>query len=107
MNWRDVQPGVAVYHSLMTHWGQGIVQKVVMANMMERMFERGTRRVIVEFDGLETPTRMQLSSLRKTPNRKKIRHMVRFYQSRGVDAKDGGDRLVIPAGATAPSREGG
>ncbi len=101
MNWRDVQPGATVYHSLMTHWGKGIVRKVVPIGSLESMFERGTKRVIVDFDGLDSPARLQLRELRKTPNRKKIRDMVAIYQKRGVNAQDGGDRLIIPGRTTA------
>lgn len=100
MTWSDVREGGTVYHVLMTHWGKGIVEQVVLVSALERMFERGTRRVLVNFDAVQGTVRMTVRELRKTPNRKKIRDMVEFYQGRGVNARDGGDRLVLP-----PKRE--
>ena len=96
MNWRDIRPGVTVYHTIYTHWGPGVVEKVVPVNLGESMFERGTRRILVWFENREDVARMQLKELRKTPNRKKILAMVDMYQRRGVQAEDGGDRLILP-----------
>ena len=96
MNWRDVKPGVEVYHGVYTHWGKGIVQRVVCVDYLEALFERGSKRVLVQFEAHDTPTRMRLQELRKSPNRAKIKRMVAIYQKRGVDAKDGGDRLILP-----------
>ncbi len=95
MNWNDIRPGVEVYHSLFTHWGKGIVQKVVSVNCLEGLFEGGSRRIIVQFDGHDSPSRMQLRELQKRPNRRKIKEMVYFYRRRGLEAKDGGDRLIL------------
>ena len=96
MNLRDIKVGDVVYHSLYTHWGKGIVEKITMVNTMEKLFEFGTHRVIVRFAEHQTSSRVSLNEIRKTPNKKKIREMVEFYQKRGVDAQDGGDRLILP-----------
>ena len=96
MNWNDIQPGITVYHSLMTHWGKGIVIKVDAVGFLEAMFERGRKRVVVQFEGHDNSSRMRLNKLRKTPNRRKIKEMVDFYQRRGTNAVDGGDRLLLP-----------
>ena len=96
MNWRDITSGGVVYHSLFTHWGPGTVEKVVSVDLLESMFERGNRRVLVKFDCHETAVRLRNTEIRKTPNKRKIREMVAVYQSRGVDARDGGDRLILP-----------
>jgi len=96
MNWNDIRPGTIVYHRILTHWGKGKVIKISFVDCYEAMFERGSRRIVIDFEGLETPARLKLSAIRKTPNKKKIREMVAFYQGRGVDARDGGDRLLIP-----------
>ncbi len=96
MKWSDMKPGAEVYHSIFTHHGKGVVEKVVNADCLTRMFERGgPRRVIINWaDGSRTTT--QLYAIRKTPNRKKIRDMVACYARRGKVAKDGGDRLILP-----------
>lgn len=95
MNWRDVHIGMVVYHVTFTHWGPGIVMAIASCNCLEGMFERGSRRVIVRWES-GSRHRAHLRELRKTPNRKKIRSMVELYQRRGINAKDGGDRLVLP-----------
>ena len=97
MIWGDICTGATVYHTLMTHWGKGIVKEVVLVDALERVFERGTRRILVDFKHRPLTVRLTLRELRKTPNRRKIRDMVKFYQGRGVDAKDGGDRLILPS----------
>ena len=97
MNWRDVRNGMTVYNCVYTHWGKGTVLDVVSCDSLERMFERGNRRVLVQYEGVERPVRQQLCEIRKTPNKKKIREMVELYPKRGVDAVDGGDRLIMPA----------
>jgi hypothetical protein len=96
MNWKDIRRGATVYHCIFTHWGKGVVQDVVSVNLGEAMFEKGDRRAIVQFEEHDTAMRMQATALRKTPNRKKIRDMVTWYRERGVQAEDGGDRLILP-----------
>ena len=96
MKWKDIYKGAVVYHCVYTHWGKGIVQDVVVANLFEYLFEKGNRRVLVKFVAHDTVTRIQSNSLRKTPNRKKIRKMVALYRKRDVAAEDGGDRLILP-----------
>ena len=96
MNRRDVTIGMTVYHGLFTHLGPGIVKDVCGTFGLEAMFEGRGIRVVVQFNDGKTPHRLRLSQIRKTPNRKKIKEMVAVYQSRGVDAKDGGDQLIIP-----------
>lgn len=97
MRWNDIYPGAIVYHKIYTHWGKGVVEKVVSTTGLEAMFERGSRRAIVRFEHEEGAARCNASVLRTTPNKKKIREMVKLYQERGVDAQDGGDRLIIPS----------
>lgn len=100
MKWSDIRPGVLVYHSLYTHWGKGVVFRIAHVDALTAMFERGTtQRVLVKFEEHDEATLVTLQMLRKTPNRKKIREMVAMYQKRGVGAKDGGDRLVLPIDA--------
>lgn len=96
MNWRDIRRGMTVYHTIFTHFGPGIVEGIVTCDGLERLFERGNRRVLVLWDKSDKASRMQLREIRKTPNKKKIRTMVEIYQRRGVDAKDGGDKLILP-----------
>lgn len=101
MNRRDIRKGMTVYHSLYTHWGRGIVQGIDAPNYGEILFERGGIRVLVAFEGSRSAvSRMRLRELRKTPNRKKLKAMIELYRTRGVDARDGGDRLILPLGAT-------
>ena len=38
MNWKDIKPGVVVYHSICTHWGKGIVQKIIPTSPLEHIF---------------------------------------------------------------------
>lgn len=97
MNWKDVQLGSVVYHRIYAHWGKGVVDDVVPANAFETLFERGSRRrAIVSFEGNEKPVRLKATEIRRTPNRKKILEMVKLYESRGEQAIDGGDILIIP-----------
>jgi len=96
VNWKDLKPGATVYHSLLTHYGKGEVLQVVLVTLLEALFEQGTRRVLVQFEGCNEPVRTVATLLRKTPNKKKIREMVKFYQRRGTPAEDGGDRLILP-----------
>jgi len=96
MNWRDIRPGVEVYHSLFTHWGKGIVEEVVGVGCLEAIFERGSKRIRVKFEGHDNVAVVRLYELRKRPNRKKIKAMVAFHQQRGTKAEDGGDRLILP-----------
>lgn len=96
MKRRDVKVGARVYHTVFTHWGSGVVQGIVRANAMEALFERGAYRAVVHFAAHTESVRTILPHLRKTPNRKKIRDMVAMYRKRGVDAQDGGDRLILP-----------
>ena len=98
MRWADLKPGAIVYHTIMTHWGKGIVEKIQDSNFLEAIFEKGkgNRRLIIRFEGRDNLARMSNRELRKTPNKKKIREMVIFYNGRGVNAVDAGDRLIIP-----------
>lgn len=96
MNRRDITIGMTVYHNIFTHWGPGIVQRMSQPNLLESLFESKGYRVLVLWSHHPDPLRVQLKEIRKTPNRKKIRSMVALYQMRGVDAKDGGDRLILP-----------
>lgn len=98
MNRRDIRPGVTVYHRTYTHWGKGTVVRITVANVLENIFEcrSGSLRVVAEFEGLTKPARLPLRELRKTPNRKKIKEMVEFYKNHGIEAVDGGDRLILP-----------
>jgi hypothetical protein len=97
VRWNDIYPGAIVYHKIYTHWGKGVVEKVVATAGLEAMFEGGSRRAIVRFEYEDGVARCNASALRPTPNKKKIREMVEMYQKRGVDAQDGGDRLIIPS----------
>ena len=96
MNRCDVKVGDTVYHTLSTHWGPGIVEAIERAIPFETWFERGKFRVIVQFENHTGSSRLRFTELRKTPNRKKIREMVAMYRKQGVDAQDGGDRLILP-----------
>lgn len=96
MNWKDLKIGSTVYHTIMTHWGKGIVERIDGANYLEAMFEKGNRRIVIRFEGREGLARLQNRDLRKTPNKKRIREMVEFYKGRGVKAINAGDRLIIP-----------
>ena len=100
MKWREISVGGEVYHGVYTHWGRGVVRRVCGVNMMEAMFERGRRRVEVEFEGVEGVVRLEAAALRKTPNRRKIREMVAMYRKRGLDAVDGGHVLLLPESAS-------
>ena len=100
MNWKDIKPGKTVYHGLLTHFGKGEVLEIVPCTLLEVFFERGSKRVLVQFEGCDEPVRMQPATLRKTPNKKKIREMLEFYEKRGTPAKDGGDRLILPGKET-------
>lgn len=65
MKWKDIKPDVIVYHSAMVHWGQGIVVEIV---------EFEDRKLIkIQFEQLKDFVYVELQSLRKTPNMKKIR----------------------------------
>ena len=97
MNWHDIKPGTEVYHSLIVSRGKGIVEAVVGLDLLEAVFEHrgGNKRIIVNWtDGART--RSSLRSLRKSPNRKRIRELVAYYETRGTVAEDGGDRLIFP-----------
>ncbi len=96
MRWNDLRPGTKVYHTLFTHWGKGVVERIDGVGYLEGMFEGGDKRAVVRFEGCDGTVRIRANELRKTPNRKKIRSMVELYRKRGVDAVDGGDRLVMP-----------
>lgn len=64
MKWKDIKTDVIVYHSIMVHWGQGVVIKIV---------EFEYKKVIkVKFEQLQDFVNVELRSLRKTPNMKKI-----------------------------------
>lgn len=98
MNWKDLRKGVVVYHRVFTHWGRGVVLRVDSVSSLERLFEKGDRRVIVVFVGRQEkpPVRCKAIELRKNPNRPKMRRMVELYRMKGVDASIDGDRLIIP-----------
>jgi len=96
MNRRDIKRGMTVYHNIFTHWGPGCVIGIVAAGSLERLFERGSLRVLVRFESHDKPVRLQIREIRKTPNRKKIKQMVDLYQRRGTNAIDGRDRLILP-----------
>lgn len=97
MKLEDLSPGVTVYNKLYVSWGKGMVIAVAHADGLETLFERGSRfRVVVKFESMEKPVRLMPKFLRATPNRKRIKEMVAYYQSRDVKAIDGGDRLILP-----------
>lgn len=100
MIWSEIRPGVIVYHGLFTHLGKGVVVCVQAANMFESMFEKGNRRVVVDWEDKDASSRHKLLELRKSPNKKKIRDMVRIYKLRGQEAKDGGHILILPKATT-------
>ncbi|MHC4868014.1 MAG: hypothetical protein ACYTEX_28415 [Planctomycetota bacterium] len=104
MKWTDIIPDTVVYHSLYTHWGKGVVQRIVHVDPLTALFEKGTtRRALVQFEAQKEPVQVLAAMLRKTPNRRKIREMVAMYARRGVAAQDDGDRLILPNSA---AREG-
>ena len=103
MKIKDIKPGTIVYHSIFTHWGKGRVIRTTGRNLLERLFGRGKILVEVKFDTKNNVVRMRPNELRKTPNKKKIRDMVSLYATRGVVAKDGGDRLILPDGENCGS----
>lgn len=98
MQWKDIKPGAVVFHTIFTHWGRGVVVHVRGVDVLENLFERGRWRAVVEFEGLDKRAALRASELRKTPNKKKMRAMIAFYQARGVNARisDSGERLLIP-----------
>lgn len=96
MQWKDIVRGGKVYHTLFTHWGEGVVERIDGINFFEALCERGKRRVVVKFEFFDNSTRLQNTALRKTPNKKKIREMVASYKKRGVEAVDGGHILILP-----------
>ncbi len=91
MKWADIHPGAIVYHGLLTHYGKGTVIRIA-----ESIFDKKLRAVIVKFEGRGATSRLRAGQLRKTPNKKKIRQMVKFYHDRGKVAADGGDILILP-----------
>lgn len=96
MKWRDLIPGTIVYHRIFTHWGKGVVQTVQGVDCLESLFERGKWRAIVKFEAHDNTSRMTARELCAKPNRKKIKDMIALYARRGVEAKDGGDKLILP-----------
>ena len=99
MNLRDITEGATVYHRIYTHLGAGVVQSIKRTNVLESMFEKGAVRIMVKFAGHNDVWRVRPSEIRKTPNRAKIKAMVKLYADRGDVAIDGGDILILPAKA--------
>ena len=98
MRWSDIRPGVVVYPTLMTHWGRGVVERIVHADPLELMFERGgPRRVKVSFEDGKMRT-LRATELRKTPNKKKMKEMESLYRSRGTPVEVTDTRLIIRGG---------
>lgn len=93
MKWKDITVGTVVYHKIFTHWGKGIVQQIVPFSCL---FEKGTKRAWVVFEHEEGRALMAAPMLRKTPNKKRIKEMIEYYKINGFEAKDGGDRLILP-----------
>ncbi len=97
MNLRDICLGMTVYHTLFTHYGAGVVKRIVHCTSLTSGGAYVTvKRVSVQWSEKDKATSEHPRSLRKTPNRKKIQSMVELYRSRGANAKDGGDRLILP-----------
>lgn len=90
MKWSDIYPGVTVYHNMFTHWGPGVVKSVNTSY--------GRKFALVDFEFDEGMATSRATEIRMTPNRKKIKAMVKIYAAMGIDAKDGGDRLILPEG---------
>ena len=105
MYWKDVKPGVTVYHRMFTHWGKGvIVRKVIVPHTP---LERGGLRVLVDFEHRKANngrTVVRLGALLRRPNKKKINQMVQFYVSRGLVAENAGDRLIPPFQPTSDTQ---
>ncbi len=96
MKWKDLRPGVIVYHNMFTTRGKGTVIRVLGVDALTSLFERGRWRAEVQFEGCDGLAKMRASELRKTPNRKKINDMMALYKRRGIVAIDCGDKLVLP-----------
>ena len=88
MRWCDIRPGVVVYPTLMTHWGRGVVERIVHSD---------PRRVKVSFEDGKTRT-LRATELRKTPNKKKMKEMESLYRSRGTPVEVTDTRLIIRGG---------
>lgn len=92
MKKKDARLGATVYHSIFTTWGKGVIRGI-----HESIFDAKIKFYIIDFEFRDEPVRLEgLSGLRKTPNRTKIKAMVEMYRSRGTEAIDGGDRLILP-----------
>lgn len=95
MNWKDIHPGILVYHTIFVRWGAGSVEKIVSDKFVENYHNQISRRVIVKFDGRSEKVRVRASNLCKTPNRKKINEMVKYFKDRGTETIDKEDILVV------------
>ncbi len=87
MQWRDIKPGVEVYHNLMTHFGKGVVVGIAVVDPIVFLFERGgMKRVRVKFEAHDTTTDVLLRSLRKKPNKQRIAMMAKLKAERAERA---------------------
>lgn len=87
MQWKDIKPDVIVYHSAMVHWGQGVVIKII---------EYSYNKVIkVKFEQLQDFVNVELRSLRKTPNIKKINSIHENLKNSKVKTKINEDHITF------------
>ena len=95
MDWRDIKSGTVVYHPIYVTWGRGVVQAVVPPTALERAFERGSKRAVVQFAHGPQEARLLASELRKRPAKRRMAEMAALYRSRGVEVLVHEDHLEI------------
>lgn len=91
MKLSEIEEGMTVYHSHRLTWGKGVVVERARIDGFGLLF--GGRRprggvwdVIVKFEGHDDNTAVKPSWLRATPNKRRMREMIKFFEGRGQKA---------------------
>lgn len=68
----DIRIGMTVYHTTMTHWGQGkVLEKTTRCARRGMMGYHDVDAWLIEWSHSPNRTRSTASDLRKTPNKRK------------------------------------
>lgn len=100
MKLSDIQVGMTVYHSNRLTWGKGIVVKRSQPDGFAILFggkrpRGGVWDVVVKFEAHDDNTTVKPSWLRTTPNKRRMREMIKFFTGRGQKAYERDGRLIL------------
>ena len=102
MKLADIREGMTVYHAFRLTWGKGVVVKRAQCDAFNLLFggkrpRGGVWDVVVQFEAHEAGdvTTVKPTCLRTSPNKKRMREMIKLFTQRGQKAYEKEGRLIL------------